>query len=463
MRSRLLPTSFPLLSILLGGGLLCGGLIGCAPGVMTEDPTTPPAGFRPLFDGTSLSGWWGLSTVDPRSIAALSPEARERRRQESLANIRAHWSVEDGILVNDGEGLFLTTEEEFGDFELRLEYRTVAGADSGIYLRGIPQVQIWDTTEAGGKWELGANLGSGGLWNNPPGTPGRDPLVHADRPFGEWNRVRVVMVGSRVTVELNGRTVVDHAILSNYFDRERAVPARGPIQLQTHGGRIEWRRIWVREIEAEEANARLLRCEDDPRSAWASLFDGTSLAGWRGATEGYEVRDGALSCRKGSGGTLHHSRMLEDFELSLEFRLPPGGNNGLAIRYPGVGDPAYSGMCELQVLDSTHPKYAGLDPRQHHGSAYGRAAAQRGYLRPAGEWNHQWVRVAGTRIQVELNGAPILDTDLSRIEDGLAPIEQYAGRDRRSGHFGLAGHNDAVEYRRIRVRDLPVRDGGGPE
>ena len=122
---------------------------------------------------------------------------------------------------NDGHGLFLTTEKNYGDFELQLEYKTVAGADSGIYLRGVPQIQIWDTTKDGGKWKLGADKGSGGLWNNgPAGSPGRDPLVKADKPFGEWNKFHITMRGNLVTVLLNDKLVVDEAPLINYWDRK---------------------------------------------------------------------------------------------------------------------------------------------------------------------------------------------------------------------------------------------------
>jgi hypothetical protein len=284
-------------------------------------PGDPPAGFRALFDGASLAGWWGAGTEDPRGWSALAPEALAEKRAASLADIRAHWSVEDGVLVNDGEGLYLTTQEEFGDFDLRLEYRTVAGADSGVYLRGCPQVQIWDTTEAGGKWGIGADKGSGGLWNNTGGAPGKDPLQHADRPFGEWNALRVVLVGERVTVWLNGVLVVDHARMENYFDRVRPLPRRGPIQLQTHGGEIRWRDVWVREIGTDEAN-RILRAggpEQAPRGepGLESIFDGTDLAGWAGALDGWEVVDGALQCKSGHGGTIYWNQELADFEVTL--------------------------------------------------------------------------------------------------------------------------------------------------
>src|SRR4029434_1289201 len=159
--------------------------------------------------------------------------------------MREHWRAEGGELINDGKGAYATTEKEYGDFELLVEYKTVPLADSGIYLRGVPQVQIWDFTEEA-KFNIGANKGSGGLWNNSPGAPGKDPLVKADKPLGEWNKFRIVMVGSRVSIWLNDELVVDHAVLENYYDKERktAIPPKGPIELQTHGGEIRWRNIF---------------------------------------------------------------------------------------------------------------------------------------------------------------------------------------------------------------------------
>lgn len=213
-----------------------------------EGVKDPPEGFVALFSGKDLEGWHGRGTEDPRKWSTLDPEALKKKREGTLANIRKHWRVEEGILVNDGKGLYLTTDREYGDFELFVDYKTVAKADSGIYLRGIPQVQIWDTTKEGGKWKHGADKGSGGLWNNPKGSPGRDPLVKADKPFGAWNHFRILMKGDRVTVHLNDKLVVDNAPLQNYFDKKGPLPERGLIQLQTHGGEIRWRNIFIREL-----------------------------------------------------------------------------------------------------------------------------------------------------------------------------------------------------------------------
>jgi 3-keto-disaccharide hydrolase len=423
-----------------------------------SDEPVVPDGFTALFNGQNLDGWWGASTEDPRGWMTLEPEALAEKKERSRDNIRQHWRVDDGQLVNDGDGLYLTTNKNYADFELILDYKTVPGADSGIYLRGIPQIQIWDTTEAGGKWGIGADKGSGGLWNNAEGAPGKDPLVLADKPFGQWNHFRVVMVGQRVSVWFNDQLVVDHARLANYFDREKPVPRTGPIQLQTHGGQITWRNVAIREINPAEANEILQRrgfanAQHSPPT-FTTIFNGQDFTGWSGPTENYEVVDGAIRCRPGHGGTIYTDATYDDFQVRFEFLLPPGGNNGLAIRYPGSGDTAYVGMCELQVLDNTSPKFAKLDPRQYHGSAYGQAPAHRGYLRKPGIWNFQEVTVKGSTITVELNGTVILDTDLSKVTDFMYPAEKFKGRTRTQGHFGFAGHNDPVAYRKIEIREL---------
>lgn len=412
---------------------------------------TAPEGFRPLFNGRDLNGWEARPHFDPGKLAAMEDEARAAKLAEWMKDAATHWTVQDGELVNDGKGPYLTTKEHFADYELLIDYKTVSRADSGIYLKGTPQVQIWDYTDPG-KYRIDADMGSGGLWNNSAGAPGKNPFVLADRPFGEWNTFRIIQVGARTTVYLNDQLVVNHAIMENYWDRKAPLAATGPIQLQTHGGEIRWRNVFVRNISAEEANERLRTHEGQ---AFASLFNGEDLTGWKGAVDNYEVRNGAIRCKEKHGGLLLHNQEYANFIARIEFKLPPGGNNGLAIRSPGQGDVAYAGMCELQILDSEHPKYAKLDDRQYHGSAYGMSPAYRGYLRPTGEWNFQQVTVDGSTITVELNGNVILKTDLSQVTEFMAE-RPHPGKDRRSGFFGFAGHNDPVEFRFVAIKQLPA-------
>ena len=226
-------------------------LLFALPDARAADPQ-PPKGFQAIFNGKDLSGWYGLN---PHSAARLKGDKKEANLKAQRAEFPKHWRVENGELVNDGHGPYATTEEDFGDMELRLEYKTVAGADSGIYLRGTPQVQIWD-------WHQKFNpkrptrrphLGSGGLFNNTPNTLGRDPTRRADRPFGQWNQFRIRQIGARTWVWLNNRLVVPGSVMENYWDRTSPLPATGPIMLQTHGGEIRWRNIFVRKIGKQEA------------------------------------------------------------------------------------------------------------------------------------------------------------------------------------------------------------------
>lgn len=194
---------------------------------------------------------------------------------------------------------------------------------------------------------------------------------------------------------------------------------------------------------------------DDAQSGFVSLCNGRDLSGWQGAVDDYEVVDGAIVCKPGKGGVLFTQEQYDDFVVRLEFKLPPAGNNGLAIRYPGTGRAAYDGMCELQVIDDVDEKNATrLDPRQVHGAVYGVAPARRGYLRPVGQWNYQEVTVQGSTIKVELNGTVILDVDVSQItkfKDDAA----HPGLGLKRGYFGFAGHRDPVMFRNILIKRLP--------
>ena len=417
---------------------------------LTAAPT-PPEGFTSLYNGKDLTGWRGGDTSDHRAYLALAPEKRAERDRTWTADMLAHWKAEGDELVNDGKGKYATTEKEYGDIELTLEYNMAPLGDSGIYLRNVPQVQIWDPANAKEK-KNGADKGSGALWNNGLNN-GKFPLVVADKAPGEWNTLRIVMVGARVSIWLNGKQTVDYASLENYYDRKLAVPAKGPICLQTHGAPIRWRNVFVREINGAEANKYLA---SKGTEGFKAIFNGKDLTDWKGATDQYEVVDGAIFCKPNKGGNLYHKDDLTDFVARFEFKVPSGGNNGLCLRFPGTGNTAYVGMCELQILDDNYDKVKGkLDPRQVHGSAYGMVAAQRGYQRPIGEWNFQEVTVKGSTIKVELNGFVILDADLSKVD--MATVmgkSAHPGKDRKNGFFGFAGHGDAVGFRDLSIKSL---------
>ena len=169
-------------------------------------------------------------------------------------------------------------------------------------------------------------------YDNSAGAPGKDPLVKADKAFGEWNHFRIIMAGSRVWVWLNDQQTVAGANMENYYDRKLPVPPKGPLQLQTHGGEIRWRNLYVREIGPDESN-KLLRGNDP--AGFQSVFDGKDFDGWGGPIDNYQIKEGSIMCRPGKGGTIYTTAEYSDFIARLEFRLPPGGNNGLAIRTRG--------------------------------------------------------------------------------------------------------------------------------
>lgn len=284
-----------------------------------EEPT-----FQAIFNGKDLSGWHGESTIDPRKFKAMSPEEQKAKLEKDAADAAQHWKVADGEIVNDGHGVFMSTDKDYGDVELFVDYKIGPMGDSGIYLRGTPQVQIWDFRKEAGKNNLGSDKGSGGLWNNTAGKPGKDPLVFADNPIGEWNTMRIDQIGARTTIWLNGKLVVEDAIMENYWDKERKIPLAkvGPIQLQTHGSETRFRNIKLREIPAAEANAYLAKRDLAP-GGFTTLFNGKNLDGWKGAVDNYEAVDGAIRCKPKHGGVLYYDKEYGDFTALLEFRLPP--------------------------------------------------------------------------------------------------------------------------------------------
>ena len=189
---------------------------------------------------------------------------------------------------------------------------------------------------------------------------------------------------------------------------------------------------------------------------FVALFNGKDLDGWVGDTKGYKVEDiggaAAIVCQPG-GTNLFTKDEYADFELRLEFMLTPGANNGIALRAPTEGDPAYAGF-ESQVLDNTAEQYKGLKEWQYHGSIYGISAATATALRKTGEWNQQTITMKGRQVKVELNGVVIVDIDLDKAAPGGKTVSGHKveGLARTKGHIGFCGHGDRVAYRNLRIR-----------
>jgi Domain of Unknown Function (DUF1080) len=210
---------------------------------------TAPAGFTTLFNGKDLSGWKGLlegPNGNPINRAALTPKQRAEAQQKADDNMRAHWKVEEGEIVFDGKGRSLCTAKDYANFELLVDWKLPAHGDSGIYLRGSPQVQIWDPFTRPTK--AGSEVGSGAFYNNQK-NPSK-PLKVADKPVGEWNRFRIIMVGEKAHVFLNGELVVNNTTLENYWDRSQPIFPSGQIELQSHGDALWFKNVYIREIQA---------------------------------------------------------------------------------------------------------------------------------------------------------------------------------------------------------------------
>lgn len=405
-------------------------------------------GFESVFNGKDLAGWKGL-VGNPITRSKMSDTALQAAQVKADIKMREDWEVKDGLLNYKGNlhGENLATVKQYGNMEMYVDWRIQEKGDAGIYLRGTPQVQIWDTSRR----EVGAQVGSGGLYNNQKNVS--KPLVVADNKVGEWNTFHIIMKGDKVTVYLNGVLVTDHIGLENYWNRTLPLFVKEQIELQAHGTFVSYRNIYIRELPADEP---ITLNKQEAEEGFSLLFDGTHINEWIGNTSGYLIQEGALvvNPEKGSGGNLYTKNEYSDFVYRFNFQLTPGANNGIGVHAPLEGDAAYVGM-EIQVLDGEHPKYAEIQPYQHHGSVYGVIPAKRGYLKPTGEWNEEEIMVKGTKIKVTLNGTVIVDGDYAAAsKNGTMDHNQHPGLLNKTGHIGFLGHGDIVRFKNMRIKTL---------
>lgn len=406
-------------------------------------------GYEPIFNGKDLTGWHGL-VENPVARAKMTPSELAKKQAEADKKVSGNWSVRDGCIWFNGEGDNLCTIKQYGDFEMLVDWKITKEGDSGIYLRGSPQVQIWDTSRV----DVGAQVGSGGLYNNQVNMS--KPLKVADNPVGDWNSFRIRMVGEKVSVWLNGILVVDNVTMENYWDRSQPIFPTGPIELQAHGTDLAFRDIYVREISDKDYNLT----PEERSEGFVSLFNGKDLDNWVGNKKSYVVEDGMIAVKPSddSGGNLYTEKEYSDFVFRFEFQLTPAANNGLGIRAPLTGDAAYVGM-EIQILDNTAPVYANLQPYQYHGSVYGVIPAKRGYLNPVGDWNYEEVTAKGTHIKVVLNGTTIVDGDIAGPRDnGTMDHKDHPGLKNKTGHIGFLGHGSELKFKNIRIKDLSQKE-----
>jgi hypothetical protein len=393
----------------------------------------PPEGYQALFNGENLEGWKGL-VGNPETRAKMSEEELAKAQKEADKRMQKHWTVKEGILYFDGEGESLVTKKKYKDFEMLVDWKIEPGGDSGIYLRGSPQVQIWDITE----WPQG----SGGLYNNQ--NHRSEPLVAADNAIGEWNTMRIKMIGEKVTVHLNNQLVVPNVVLENYWNRNKQLYSEGQIELQSHNTPLYFKNIFIREIPRQQ-----------------DLFNGKDLTGWQrvgGDAGRWSANNGVLYTEGGGekwekgigGGWLSTIETYDNFKLQLEYKLPAGGNSGIFLRAPHQGDPAYQGL-EIQLLDDKAAQYSNLEPWQYTGSIYDVKATSGSVQTRAGEWQNMEIIADGPKIKVILNDKIVINTNLV---DFMDRVDEHPGLKRRSGHIGLQNHNSRVEFRKIKIKEI---------
>ena len=374
-----------------------------------------PDGFVTLFNGKDLSGWKGVTPEEkfnwPGVRRAAVPEKLWEMQAKADKLMKEHWHVRDGVLFFDGlpGGNSLAVNRDYGNLEMIADWRLLrVNGDSGFYLRGCPQVQIWDPNTWGGQ-------GSGCVWNNQ--TALSAALVCADRPIGDWNRCRMRLVGDKLTVWLNGEKVADNVTYENCRQKGAPLPLIDQVELQCHGDPVEFRNLFIKELpEAAEDIP-------DPSAAVRGeridlLRDG--LAGWQAADPklvmGWSVKDGVLSnlvtkdpektSRGGSGGTHLVTKRTDffDFDLSYDVLVPAKCNSGVYLR----------GRYEIQVNDSY-----GRKPDCHNmGALYDLITPTVAAEKPAGEWQHVDLTLYRRHLTVTLNGVKIID---NRPVAGVTP------------------------------------------
>lgn len=413
---------------------------------LNENPTDN--GFISIFNGKDLTGWKGL-VGNPITRSKMSAKELATAQAKVDKEAAENWIVEDGNIFFTGKGNNLCTTKDYGDFEMLVDWKLYPGKepDAGIYLRGTPQVQIWDISRT----NVGAQVGSGGLYNNT--THESIPSKVADLELGVWNTFYIKMIGDRVTVSLNGEVVVDNVILENYWDRSQPIFAMEQLELQAHGSEVAYRDIYVKEIDRAEP---FTLSDEEKNDNFEVLFDGTNMHNWTGNTKDYVIENGDLVIYPSvsHGGNLYTKKEYDNFVFRFEFQLTEGANNGLGIRTPMGVDAAYHGM-ELQILDNDAPMYKDLEEYQFHGSVYGVIPAARNHLKPLGEWNYQEVIADGDNIKVILNGTTIVDGNIREASvNGTLDGKDHPGLLNKSGHIGFLGHGSVVKFRNIRVKQL---------
>lgn len=200
---------------------------------------------------------------------------------------------------------------------------------------------------------------------------------------------------------------------------------------------------------------RFVLPKQEKEEGFKVLFDGTNMSQWTSNTNEYVLLNGCIVMQPIDGhGNLYTVEEFGDFILRFEFQLTPEANSGLGIRHKMITAPkGYDGL-ELQILDNSADIYKDLKPYQYHGSLYGWSPAERGHLKPVGEWNQQEVIAKKDHIKITLNGHVILDTKINEVTKDVAEDKIPKTLLYKKGHIAFLGHNSVVRFKNIRIKEL---------
>ena len=368
-----------------------------SPAVEAQPPQAQAPEWEPLLNGRDLSGW----------------------------TQKGHpgWTYGNGLLAGEttiGNPGFLVSDEEFGDYELDLEYKLTAGSNSGIFLRCDPtgpisgaqftEIQLLDD---GGQPNAGVKNRTGSIFNHTA------PVPAPNAPPYEWHRVQVRVEGQRVQITFNGTPILDA--------EDQRLKVRGHIGLQLYPTRVEFRNIRLRRL-GEKSTA----------SDWRPLFNGRDLGGWSVKGDpGWTVRGGIMmgDTTAGRGGFLVSDEAFDNFELDFEYKLESSTNSGVFLRCDPNGDLSGRDFAELQLLDDSG--FTSAPSMNRTGSLVNRVAPNPAPRGTPHVWHRVLVKVVGQRIRVTFDGTEVLDTE-TRLP--------------ARGHIGLQLKPSHVEFRNMRVR-----------